>query len=380
MKIVAIITEYNLFHNGHARLNRMIRESIPDAVIVAVMSENFVQRGEPAALDKYVRARAAVKSGTDLVLSLPFPFCCSTAECFARGGITIVNSLGCADYLAFGSECGNLETLKTASNNLKDESFRNFLSGEKEKARNSPVSHITSLRSAYMNYFGNELPSGGNDTLAVEYLKKLDSSVTPLAFARNGNESASESRRLLYSNSDSLRNLVPPSAFDEYISARRADRELFASVLTAFFRCADKSALSRYFDCPPDIAALICAAAKKAAAPTELFSLCSSKKYTSARIRRAMLNCFFSLTDKALDTPRYSLLLAANEKGLGAAAKIRRNSSLPVITKPSSYKKAGEEVINAFERSLRAESLYSLLVGEDASKTLKKTPYLQTVK
>ena len=112
MKVVAIITEYNPFHNGHQYQIDAIRSVMgEDTAVIAIMSGNFTQRGEIAIADKTVRAKAAVECGINLVLELPFPFSMSSAELFAKSGVHIANALGVVDYLVFGSESGNIVEL-----------------------------------------------------------------------------------------------------------------------------------------------------------------------------------------------------------------------------------------------------------------------------
>ena len=115
MKLAAIIAEYNPFHNGHKyQINKARKLLGEDTAIIAIMSGNFTQRGDLAIADKTVRAKLAVMEGVNLVLELPFPFSCSTAEIFAKSGVSIASSIG-ADYLVFGSECGNIDTIFEAA-------------------------------------------------------------------------------------------------------------------------------------------------------------------------------------------------------------------------------------------------------------------------
>ena len=112
MKTAAIICEYNPFHNGHKYQIDKAREILgEDTRIIAVMSGNFTQRGEVALTDKSIRAKAAVLSGVNLVLELPFPYSMSSAEFFACSGVDIINKLGCVDYLVFGCEAESSELL-----------------------------------------------------------------------------------------------------------------------------------------------------------------------------------------------------------------------------------------------------------------------------
>ena len=109
MKVAGIISEYNPFHNGHEYQIKKLREMLSeDTAIVAVMSGNYTQRGEIAVADKLIRAKAALECGVNLVLELPFPFSMSSAEFFAKSGVKILGEIGVVDYLAFGSESGDI--------------------------------------------------------------------------------------------------------------------------------------------------------------------------------------------------------------------------------------------------------------------------------
>ena len=111
-KVVGIITEYNPFHAGHQYMIDQIRAEYHADVIVAAMSGDFVQRGEPAIFDKYERARDALQHGVDLVVQIPVMFSTSSAEDFAAGGVAVLRSLGFVDQLVFGSESADLTKLQ----------------------------------------------------------------------------------------------------------------------------------------------------------------------------------------------------------------------------------------------------------------------------
>ena len=108
MKISAVIAEYNPLHRGHAyHMAKTRRQTGCDALIV-LMSGNFVQRGEPAVFDKWMRARLALRAGADMVIELPVSYACASAERFAMGAVRILNGLHCIDALSFGSETAEL--------------------------------------------------------------------------------------------------------------------------------------------------------------------------------------------------------------------------------------------------------------------------------
>ncbi|MCQ2386592.1 MAG: nucleotidyltransferase family protein, partial [Clostridia bacterium] len=188
MITVAVVAEFNPFHNGHMYLFSKIREKFgQDAAIITVMSGNFTQRGELAVADKLIRGKIAVECGASLVLELPFPFSSSSAEFFCDAAVSLILSLGIADYLVFGSECGDLDTLVRVSDKLfsdkTEQAFRGALrhtgyAKAKECVFTSlfPEEDVTLLRSP-------------NNMLALGYiraLKKYRASCLPYTFTRKG--------------------------------------------------------------------------------------------------------------------------------------------------------------------------------------------------
>ena len=134
MRTVGLIAEYNPFHNGHAwHMQEAKRISGADFCIV-VMSGNFVQRGAPALLDKYARTEMALSCGADLVLELPVPYALGSAEYFASGAVSLLDSLGVVDTLCFGSECGDLSFLQKTAEILTEEP-KEYLSYLKENLK-----------------------------------------------------------------------------------------------------------------------------------------------------------------------------------------------------------------------------------------------------
>jgi predicted nucleotidyltransferase len=127
--VVGIICEYNPFHRGHARQFELIREKLPGAAIVCVMSGPFTQRGMPAVYSPAQRAKSALEAGADLVLELPALFALREAEHFALGGVSILNDLGFVTHISFGCETEDLELLGRAAEVLEtqEQGFRGEL-------------------------------------------------------------------------------------------------------------------------------------------------------------------------------------------------------------------------------------------------------------
>ena len=121
MKIVGLITEYNPFHNGHLyHIKESLRVTGADAVVV-VMSGDYVQRGTPAIMPKRIRAEMALMCGAGAVFELPVCYATGSAEFFALGAVSLLDSLGIVDYLCFGSECNDLPALEQLAELLLEE-------------------------------------------------------------------------------------------------------------------------------------------------------------------------------------------------------------------------------------------------------------------
>ena len=148
---VAIICEFNPFHNGHKLLFDRVREYFaPEEVcIVCIMSGNFVQRGTLAVMSKYKRAEIATDMGADVVVELPFPYSASYAQSFARAGVDIADSLGGIDYLAFGSESFDKENITYCAEKIASDEFENTLTEILKENRNTSSSYASLRAQAF---------------------------------------------------------------------------------------------------------------------------------------------------------------------------------------------------------------------------------------
>ena len=186
MKTIGIIAEYNPFHRGHEAQLRLLRERFgPDCALVAALGGCFTQRGEAALFTKYARAEAAVRCGADLVLELPLPWAASSAEGFARGGVGVLDALGCVDTLAFGSECADLGRLERIAALTFSADYDALLRAK----LGDGVGFAAARQRALEALAGEALPElrERNDILAVEYLRALKaqgSKMEPLPLRR----------------------------------------------------------------------------------------------------------------------------------------------------------------------------------------------------
>ncbi len=197
MKVCAVIAEYNPFHLGHAYHLRQARLLTEADYIIVVMSGDFVQRGDPALVDKYARAKAALSCGADLVLELPSCFATGSAEYFARGAVSMLDHLGMVDYLCFGSECTDIQFLAQFAEIFLEEPepYKRILLEKLKLGYSYPTARSNALIIAYPALAADiSVVSSPNNILGIEYIKALHrrrSHILPVNIRRIGSGQAS---------------------------------------------------------------------------------------------------------------------------------------------------------------------------------------------
>ncbi|MBR6513750.1 MAG: nucleotidyltransferase family protein [Clostridia bacterium] len=370
MKICAVITEYNPFHNGHLKQIEYIREHLPDTAIVAIMSGNIVQRGELAVLDKYTRAHCAVLCGADAVLELPYPWCGGSAGYFARGAVDIAKGIG-ADYLCFGSESGDIEELKSAAERISSKEYTEHLDSLVKEEQDT--SYISLSRRAYRELYGCDIPDGANNTLAIEYLKNTGD-IIPVTYKRTFPSSATAAREY-YRNglADDFKSTVPSEVLDLYESNTPISNDCIGDIVLWRLCNATKEELCGYADIDMGIASRLISSALESDTYDTLMEKAASKKYTNSRLRRCVLNILLGTTkDRLEEIPAYTTLLAANQTGCKAVKQIKKQGSITVITKPADH----DGVEAQFEFSSKADKLFLIAKGLPVSKIFKNKPVI----
>ena len=372
MKAIGIVAEYNPFHSGHQYQIRKIREMCgADMPIVAVMSGDFVQRGEAAAYDKFTRAAAAVGCGVSLVIELPLPWSLSSAEGFARGGVGLLGATGVVDTLSFGSESGDLAALEKTAAALDTPEFTDAL-----KASLTGGTPVAAARAkAAQALLGNAAAvlDTPNDLLAVEYLRaaaKLGYTFKYIPIRREGSVhdgagSASELRARLREG-ESLSGRIPDEAWDVF---RRADEAGRGYVSPESLRTALLSRLRE--KTPEDFAAVpdaaeglhfrLYEAARRGASAEEIADLAKSKRYAHARLRRMVMCAVLGVrAGDTGDVPPYLRVLAFDAQGAALLREMKMCASLPVIVKSARVRDENEAVRRVFDLGSRAHDLYVL--------------------
>ncbi len=377
MKVCAVVSEFNPFHNGHKYLLSELRKSGFDT-IVCIMSGNFVQRGEFAVLDKRIRAKTAVESGADLVLSLPFPWSGASAEFFAKGAVSVMNSLGCVDAIGFGSECADGELLDKCADFLYSCPRERVSDIQKENPKLSYAQARSILARRELGEEAFELFSRPNDILALEYLKALrtfNSSIVPYPVKR---EYASHDGSV-YSDkmcsSSILRSYMEKGEYgimSAYVPWKT--QEIIGNFLSvdkkAYFGFLRGAVLSRE---PEELAVFsengggfefaLYREMLLAKDIDSLYSSLSSRHLTDAKIRRALLFTALGVKkDVFRDTPEFTEVLSCNETGKELLKVCRKTASITILSKTANIKNASENAKKQFKLQRTAEIAFEALL------------------
>lgn len=379
MKIGGIVAEYNPFHNGH---KYQLQKSIDMGELthtVAVMSSNYVQRGEAAIVSKWARAEMAVKNGIDLVIELPTLWSTSYAQRFAMGAVSLLDALGCVDILSFGSEIGNIDELIACKNAINSEEVKERLKENLDLGLGFATARAEALRSVCGNRFFDIL-EGANNTLGIEYLNALDtlgSDIVPMTVRRKGAThdsimrsdnfaSASEIRRMIRESDKEWEMYVPQSVADIY--NREASEEKAPCLnekLEFSILCCMRQLSAEDIGLSPDvnegIEYRIHEAALKARTLDELYSLAKTKRYSHARIRRIVLHAFMGFVkDDYKGNPPYIHVLAMNDNGKEILKEAKEKAKLPIVTKASDFDELDEYGRHVFSLEDMCTDVFSL--------------------
>lgn len=378
MKICGIIAEYDPFHTGHAYQISALRQTLgKDCAVICVMSGNWTQRGGPALFDKHTRAQMALVGGADLVLELPLPCAISSAEGFARGGVSVLNATGIVTHLCFGSECGNLPLLSQVAQTLDREKFR----GELHVGLDQGMSFPTARQQAVQQLIGDDAAclSYPNNNLGVEYLRalnRLGSKIIPITVQRTGAghgqapaggySSASHLRQLLSESKwAEASDFLPSGALELLHEAPLSDYRRAERAILYRLRQMPAEELAKLPDCGEGLSNRLYQAIRQGTSLDEILMLVKTKRYTHARLRRILLWAFLGLTAAdRLETPHYLRVLGMNDTGRTLLRSMREHASLPILTKPSHVRNLSTDAQRLFDAESCATDLYGFCLPE----------------
>lgn len=366
MKICAIIAEFNPFHNGHKYLIDKIREK-GFTHIIAVISGNFVQRGEPSIISKQSRIKSALSLGVDLVAEIPVVWSLSSAERYARAGIEIIKSFGCVDAIAFGSECGNINAMKEIVTALKTDKFKLLL---KENLDNGVTfakackMAINSIMNAEVSNFLN-FP---NNILGIEYLKSIEDfnvNVEPITIKRIGknNEckycSASEIRRMIINSDESFKNYVPQFSFEILKKETIHNLEFAQQSFIYKLRNLSREDILKLPDVSEGLENRILESVRRENNLNSILFSIKTKRYTMARIKRILMCGFLDIKSEIqTHSVPYIRLLGSNSKGYEILKKSKKTALLPLVSRYSEIKKLSSFAIEVFNCECKSSDCY----------------------
>ncbi|OHB25011.1 MAG: hypothetical protein A2X84_12715 [Desulfuromonadaceae bacterium GWC2_58_13] len=383
MRTVGLITEYNPFHNGHLHHLRESLRATGAEVSVAVMSGHFLQRGEPALVDKWVRAGMALRAGVDLVVELPFPWACNSAPHFARGAVLALEALGGIDTLCFGSEAGDLAPLQRCAELLVEQ--ESSVAGRTAELLRLGVNYPTARARCLAELGGVEAESiaSPNNILGIEYLKALrqtGSSIVPYTIrrigagyheeeARDEMASATGIRRMLQAGESFAAFIPMPSRMplDRALAAgHRLDQSRFCHLLLARILRGAES-LKDLYQVEDGIENRLFEAALRHSDYAALVDAVKSRHFTRTRVQRILCYILNEIRREEMQGflsagPLYLHLLGSSDRGRAYLAASRKRRRIPLIANYSRvnpqlrhhYGRGGETWLLA-ERMLRLE-------------------------
>ena len=358
MRVCAVICEYNPFHLGHAYHLRAAREASGADYVLCLMSGALTQRGAFARHDKWLRARAALENGADVVLELPARFACAPAPDFAGGGVALLAALGVVTHLSFGCEPSALPLLSAAASLFKSESPDFSAALQRSLADGLPYPRARALAAEQLAGIPADLLAQPNAALALEYLQALPETIVPVPVARRGSGYHDASLSAL-SSATAVRAALARGGLTAALAAIPSPEALRAAEESGFVH--EEEALTQ---------ALLYRL--RTASPAELAAICSTRetlldcvktrRYTRARLSRLCAYALLNLTRDFAQThraPDYARVLGFRKSAAPLLKTINQRSSIPLITKAANFDRSNP----LFALDVLAQDLWSLGVS-----------------
>lgn len=402
MITAGIIAEYNPFHRGHQYHIEETRRQTGADFIVVVMSGDYVQRGEPAIVDKYLRTRMALYGGADLVLELPVTYASASAEYFASAGVQLLNNLRSVDYLSFGSEKAEIKDFEPLVKFLSEEPdfYKKQLREELKRGKNFPLAREDALK-AYVREFCPEtqifweILEEPNHILGLEYLKslhRLRSPIVPVTIRRQGAG---------YHDVDMEKRYPSASAVRKLLAEGKEIRPMLGRAMGVgageFLECWSSNDTAGWEDLMPflsytvlmgerpedifgfdkDMAARFLKLYRPGMSLPELTGVLHTKRLTDAAWRRALLHLVLHIKKedylfRAAEIPvPYARVLGFARRAAPLLKKIRERSSIPLLQRPVEGQNfaRGSAAAALFAADVRAAGLYEQVAAAGSGRS-----------
>lgn len=383
MKIVGLITEYNPFHAGHLYHMQQARELTGADYYVVLMSGSFVQRGEPAIFDKYLRTKTALLAGADLVLEIPAAFSTASAHEFAAYGVALLSAIG-VDAVVFGSECGQIEILKQAAYALNHESaeFRERLQKGLKAGLTYPQARAKALE---MEDTWASVLSSPNNILGIEYLRAAEDLHSPMEFytiSRKGSgyhedtladasfPSASAIRGIIRNSLskdkdllDILASHLPAVTHPAYTGAVPVFADDFSELLNA--AVLQMQATFSIADLSPELAARLAKPPYFPLSFEERIQALKTRQLTYTHVSRALLHLVLGMREEDISRWKdegyalYARILGFRRQSSPLLSCLHKKSSIPLITKMAdAAQNLSPSALALLEQEVYASHLY----------------------
>lgn len=389
MKIAGLITEYNPFHNGHLYHIQKARELTGADYLIVIMSGDFVQRGAPALLPKDLRTRMALDCGASLVIELPVRYATGSAELFAFGAVSLLDQLGCVDFLCFGSECGDIGKLQTLADFFAEESvsFKNLLRSFLKAGHSYPAARREAATQLFADDTLSAILNEPNNILGIEYLKALrkrKSAILPVTVRRKGAHyhdmtpcetfsSASAIRRLFTEmEADALSLLAGhvPAKVGQLCKSTYKTRFPVSSgdfSLLLKYRLLRESpdSLSQWQDVSAPLANRIIRSRDQFQNWDQFCDLLKTRELTYTRISRALLHICLEIPepDKSVP-PFYARILGFQKCASPLLSLLKQKSSIPLVTKLADASFCLEPADAMLREDIHSADLYESIVTD----------------
>ena len=405
MKTIGIVCELNPLHSGHKYLLDMARQKFSADYVVLVMSGDYTQRGIPSIVSKEIRTRMALMAGADAVFELPVQYATASAEYFASGAVSLLNSLGCVDHILFGTENGDIEEIQKIASILNDEpdEYKKALQEGLKRGLNFASARDAALKKLIT--IGNSTTLiGSNNILGIEYCRALmesKSSITPLTIKREGSDynsdeltgtyaSASAIRKLLETTYPDdtyrsiLKNYIPEDVLTLLLSQKAYNRlDNYSDYLHYKLLSERSEGFTSYADIHRDLSDKIIKFLPKYTTISEFTDLLKSKDLTYTRIQRSLLHILLGIKQETLDSlkqdnyPVYLRLLGFRKESSPLLAVIRESSSTPVISRMSdAFKIEDEQQKRLLDQDVLASDIYHLIIPDSKNEYQKPVTIL----
>ena len=340
---VAVICEFNPFHNGHKYIIKRAKELTGEPVL-AIMSGSFTQRGEAAVCSKFERAETALRNGADLVVELPTVYAVSCAERFACGGVDIATAFGCVDHLVFGCETDDIASLQSAADALSNAEVNGLVAEQMKDGAYYPQALERAVRSVFGDAAADVL-SAPNNILAVEYIRALGtSSIKPLPVKRVGAAHDSEGETGGYASASHLRKMLRAGEDVARFLPRVPGDITYPENLERAILFRLRSMTADDFRLLPEVGEGLeyrfADAVSKYNSLEEILSAVKTKRYTHARLRRILCCAALGITEELQSrSASYARVLGFTDEG----EALLKNCSFEVVTSVAKTLRAGGE-------------------------------------